>query len=187
MRVQLVRENTCCFTGHRQIPDLDALWLRRRIRETVLGLVDQGVNVYLSGGAMGFDLMAAQEVLRLRDDADIKLVMVLPGLGQEERWSPYQQARYRQVLWLADEIIYTGDIREQGCFHRRNRYMVDHSAWCVAYLQGSRRRGGTLYTVRYALGQGVKITNLASQPHPDDEPYTPDSFADLEPGPDWGI
>ena len=40
----------------------------------------------------------------------------------------------------------------------RNRYMADHSSYCIAYLV--RGTGGTAYTVRYARKKGVQIVNL---------------------------
>ena len=45
------------------------------------------------------------------------------------------------------------------CMLQRNRYLVDHSSRLVCYL--IRDTGGTAYTVRYALQQGVPVENLA--------------------------
>lgn len=163
MEVKLVREKSCCFTGHRRIPDEDALWLRRQIRIAVVNQWRSGTEVFLAGGALGFDTMAAQEVLRLRQDLlpDIRLVLALPYLGQESNWLPQQQAVYGQILRLADSVIYTGDTAGKGCFLLRDRFMVENSSHCIAYLLEKRRRGGTLYTVKYALRCGVAVTNLA--------------------------
>ena len=44
---------------------------------------------------------------------------------------------------------------------RRNRYLVDHATRCVAYLR--RMKGGTLYTVNYALDSGIEVDNLAER------------------------
>jgi hypothetical protein len=44
---------------------------------------------------------------------------------------------------------------------KRNRYLVDHASRCVAYLR--RMKGGTLYTVNYALDSGVEVDNLAER------------------------
>ena len=41
------------------------------------------------------------------------------------------------------------------------RYLVDHASRCVAYLR--RMKGGTLYTVNYALDSGVEVDNLAER------------------------
>ena len=42
------------------------LWVRRRLREEILDLAQKGVDTFLTGGALGFDTLAAQEVLRMR-------------------------------------------------------------------------------------------------------------------------
>jgi len=44
----------------------------------------------------------------------------------------------------------------------RNRYMVDRSAVCLAYLKTS--RGGTYNTVTYAEKNGVPVIYLAGEP-----------------------
>lgn len=163
MGVKLIREKTCCFTGHRRIPDQDALWLRRQIRISVAELWRSGTEIFLAGGALGFDTMAAQEVIRLRENTlpSIRLVLVLPCLGQEKDWSPRQQTAYREILRMADDVLYTGDMASRGCYLHRDRFMVESSTHCIAYLLEKRRRSGTLYTVKYALRNGVAVINLA--------------------------
>ena len=42
------------------------LWVRRRLREEILDLAQKGVDTFLTGGALGFDTLAAQGVLRMR-------------------------------------------------------------------------------------------------------------------------
>ena len=41
------------------------LWVRRRLREEILDLAQKGVDTFLTGGALGFDTLAAQEGLRI--------------------------------------------------------------------------------------------------------------------------
>ena len=154
------RENTCCFTGHRHIPAGEALWLRRCLREEIAALAGEGVSTFLAGGALGFDTMAAQEVLRLRAEGfdSLRLGLVLPYVGQEERWSQRDAAVYRALLRQADVVVYTAREYARGCLFVRNRYLVDHSAHCVCYLR--RDTGGTAYTVRYARQRGLAIHDL---------------------------
>lgn len=44
---------------------------------------------------------------------------------------------------------------------RRNRYLVDNSSICIAYL--TKNKGGTAYTVDYAKKLGVTVINIADQ------------------------
>ena len=104
------RETSCCFTGHRRISPQDGLWLRRMLRQEILRMAQEGVRSFLAGGALGFDTMAAQEVLRMRAEylPDLELVLVLPCVGQEEKWRQRDAAVYRALLRQADQVVYMG-------------------------------------------------------------------------------
>lgn len=162
--MKLIRENACCFTGHRVIPGAERPALKERLREEILRLAEQGIDTFLAGGALGFDTMAAQEVLSLRETElpGIHLVLVLPCLGQENHWDSDSIELYHSLIRQADEAIYTGDVYTEGCMHTRNRYLVNHSSRCLCYLKDT-AQGGTAYTVRYAKQQGLQITNLAEE------------------------
>ena len=116
------------------------------------------------GVALGFDTIAAQEVLRARGERypGLKLELVLPYVGQEEQWSQRDASVYRAMLRQADRVVYIAGRYTQGCMFQRNRYLVEHSAYCLCYQK--RGRGGTAYTVRYANSQGLAVRNLAIQP-----------------------
>ncbi len=160
--MKLIREKSCCFTGHRNIPLREGLLVRRRLRAEIARLAGEGIYTFLAGGALGFDTMAAQEVLRARAEGltQLQLALALPCLGQESLWSQRDAAVYRALLRQADEVIYTGDVYTQGCMFRRNRYLVDHSSYCLCYLTKP-GRGGTAYTVKYARDRGLTVINLA--------------------------
>ena len=162
--MKLIREKSCCFTGHRIIAGDELPALRERLREEIIRLAEQGIDTFLAGGALGFDTLAAQEVLSLRETElpEIHLVLVLPCLGQESRWDSESIELYHDLIRQADEVIYTGDIYTEGCMHTRNRYLVNHSSRCLCYLKDT-AQGGTAYTVRYAKRQGLQITNLAGE------------------------
>ena len=155
-------EKACCFTGHRKIPVEDRLRLCCLLDDAVTSLADRGVDTFLAGGALGFDTLAAQEVLRLRQGELpwIRLVLVLPCLGQEARWRTEDARLYYQLLDQADEVIYTADVYSKWCMFQRNRYLVNHSRYCLCYFLEGETRGGTAYTVSYARRQGLEVENL---------------------------
>lgn len=159
--MKLIPEQCCCFTGHRHLPASTALRLRSLLRAEIPRLAGEGVATFLAGGALGFDTLGAQEVLRARERGleQLHLVLVLPCLGQEARWSQRDAATYQGIIRSADEVIYTADTYSRGCMFVRNRYLVDHSAHCLCYFTG--QRGGTAYTVEYAMKKGLDVRNLA--------------------------
>lgn len=155
-----MRKRTCCFTGHRSIPPEERRELARRLEETILRLYRRGVRYFGAGGALGFDTLAAQAVLSLREECPgIRLILVLPCPSQTKGWKPEDAAEYERIKSQADKVVYTSQEYTQGCMYKRNRHLVDHSGVCVCYL--IKDSGGTAYTVRYARTHGLEIINLA--------------------------
>ena len=58
------------FTGHREISHIHQEQVRERLKEAVLQAIRQGASKFYCGMALGFDMMAAEEVLSLKLDAD---------------------------------------------------------------------------------------------------------------------
>lgn len=156
-----MRTETCCFTGHRELPVWGRKELAAKLEETIIGLIDRGIRFYGAGGARGWDTLAAQTVLRLkRRYLHIKLILVIPCLTQTKGWPAADVAEYERIKALADKVVYTSQEYTKGCMHKRNRHLVDNSSVCVCYL--NKESGGTAYTVRYAREQGLEIINLAT-------------------------
>lgn len=154
---------TCSFTGHRKIDDTAYATLGLQLFCKIEELAKQGYTCFCSGGALGFDLLAAQTVIRLKEDFPaIRLCMILPCHNQERFWNDTQKAEYRAVLQNADEIVYTSDVYHQGCMFKRNRALVDSSSHLVAYLNAE--TGGTKYTVDYAVKNGITPDFISPMP-----------------------
>ena len=155
-----MREKTCCFTGHRDLPAAEYKQIASRLEQTVDGLIQfAGTQRFMAGGALGFDTLAAQTVLKLRREyPHIKLILILPCRSQTRGWNENDVKTYETVKAAADEVLYTSEEYTRGCMHKRNRHLVDHSGICVCYLTES--KGGTVYTVNYARKSGVPVINI---------------------------
>lgn len=159
----IMLEKTCCFTGHRNILSAEREEIARQLEKTVAELIHAGIERFITGGARGFDTLAAQAVLLLRKRyLDIKLILALPCLSQTRGWNKKDITVYETIKSQADEIVYTSQDYTRGCMHKRNRYMVDNSGLCVCCW--IRDKGGTAYTVHYAERKGLKIINIAQRP-----------------------
>lgn len=160
--MELNREKCACFTGHRILSRDERAELRVTLRLELLRLINLGYTTFLAGGALGFDTVAEQEVLRLKNEIseEIKLVLVLPCRDQDLNWRERDSAVFHALRRSADEVIYTGETYERGCMFVRNRYLVDHSSVCLYFLRERAERGGTAYTVRYAERKGLKMIDL---------------------------
>lgn len=62
-----MKEKTCCFTGHREIPSKAYQRLFSKTEEMVESLIKEGYLFFGAGGALGFDTIAALVVLKLKE------------------------------------------------------------------------------------------------------------------------
>lgn len=156
-----MKERTACFTGHRTIPFLQRRKIEKRTEEALIEAIKQGYQFFGAGGALGFDTLAAQTVLRLKETyPQIKLILVLPCLSQTRGWRPEDIAEYERIKAAADKVVYTSQEYTRDCMFKRNRHLVDNSSLCIAYL--TENSGGTAYTVDYARFKGLIIKNVAT-------------------------
>lgn len=131
-----------------QIPTIEA-----KLTEKLKKLMIQGTTHFIVGGAVGFDTIAAQKILDLRNDYNkIKLILAIPCEDQSSKWSD------------EDKVIYISKKYEKDCMLKRNRYMVSNSD-CVIVAWNGRKRGGTYYTLNYAkkLGKEIILLNFRSE------------------------
>lgn len=162
----LTNMNACCFTGHRTLPLGKVNEIKRKLLIEVIWLASHGIDTFYVGGAMGFDLLAGRAVLEARNQGRrVKLIVVVPFVGQEKNFSPYDKIEYNKQLSEADEVIKLSNYYSKGCFLTRDRYLVDHSSICVCYKTSE--TGGTAYTVSYAMSKKLRVINLADDV-PDD-------------------
>ena len=156
------RIESVCFTGHRML-SRDEREKLSRLLETMLKnlIVNYGTHTFVAGGALGFDTLAAECVLRLkREYPKIRLELILPCPDQAKRWRSDEKALYREILERADSHTYVSPYYYDGCMHERNRRMVDSAKLCMAYCRRG-ASGGTAYTVDYAQIKDVMVVNLA--------------------------
>ena len=155
------RSKSCCFTGHRIIPRAEVSTIRGRTALAVLALYHEGYRAFIAGGALGFDTIAAEIVLALKEKyPDILLVLVLPSADQASRWHAAERAHYDAIKERADEVICLAPQYYDGCMQARNRRMVEMSGACIAYM--TRPHSGAGQTVRMAEKAGLPVTTVAS-------------------------
>ena len=153
---------TCCFTGHRDIPPGLIPSLTEVVKGQIKALFSQGVIYYGVGGAVGFDTLAAEVLFELRvEHPQIKVILVYPFNGFDSRWQEGQRTRYRALLPKYDKRVCVSQTPGREAYLMRDRHLVDCSAHCIAFC--SRSYGGTAYTMRYAKKNGRQVYNLAER------------------------
>ena len=154
------RSRTCCFTGHRELFESTDV-IATKIERAVLKFLDQNVIYYGVGGALGFDMLALETLIRMRDEdklRDIKIIMVAPFEGYMNSWPAGMQIYNNRLFAKCDKIVYTSDSSSREAYLVRDRHLVDNSLWCISYC--NKTTGGTAYTLRYAVKKGLTIENL---------------------------
>jgi len=154
------KRQTCCFTGHRKLPQNKIEKIILNLNCEVENLIAQGVTDFISGGALGFDQLAASLIIAKKEmGKKIRLIFALPCKNPDGFWTDEQRRLYHSILAEADEVIYVSEEYTHGCMKKRNRYMVDQSGYCIcARLHPM---SGTDQTVRYARQKGAQIINVA--------------------------
>lgn len=158
---------SAAFTGYRpgkltfgyDLTHPDAILLRAAIRREYINLINHGYRYFLTGGALGADLMAAEVILELKEEYrhDVKIghILCAPCYHYTAKWSDEERERLNQIAKKSVVTFINQTEYFNGCMQARNRYMVDTSQVLVAVFDG--QSGGTKYTVDYAESKKKKI------------------------------
>lgn len=154
------RTVSAAFTGHRFYDFSQREFIQERLTSAISEAYDHGIRNFISGFALGIDLMAAQLVQSLKCNLPgISLTAAIPFEGQAERYNIYDKRVYGRLLELADKVIVLSDCYYPRCFLDRDEFMVENVSYLIAYYDG-REKGGTYYTVKKARARGIPIINV---------------------------
>ena len=161
LEVQSTVGRVACFTGHREIPENEYQQLSETLTRVLEELIVEGITEFRTGGARGFDTLAALTVLLLRrSHPEIRLHLILPAPSQTRGWPQDEITLYEQILAQADSHRFVSAAYYNGVLQMRNRALVEGSDICVAYLRSS-HGGGTAYTAALALKKGLRLINVS--------------------------
>lgn len=149
----------CAFTGHRIIARTHRTRIRGLVARAIRYAYSEGCRTFYNGGAIGFDLLSAEVFEELKNELpDARLVMLLPCLNQDAKWSFSDRLTYQRIVNAADEVVCLSPAYYNGCMQARNRELVRRSDIVIAYL--GRDSGGTAQTVKMARDRGLEVLNL---------------------------
>ncbi len=160
---------SCCFTGYRpkKFPfcteenseaykQFDNFLLK-----SLTALINDNCLNFFTGMAMGFDIIAAEAVLFLKQaypQRDIKLHCIVP-FEQQELSFPYSwRERYENIIKKSDSVTVLSPEFFKGCYQKRNEFMVDKSDYVLTWYDG--QSGGTRNTLKYAEKKLKYIINI---------------------------
>lgn len=141
--------------------------LKKRLYEQFALLYEKGVQRFYLGGALGVDMWAGEQLLKLKEQLgyeDMEIVIVLPFEEHDAGWDERSRKRMMILKQRCTECLVIGKENNQKNYIRRNCYMVDHSDYMVAVYDNERNaESGAMQTVDYAEKKGISIVLI----HPD--------------------
>ena len=130
---------------------------KRRLRNSIEMMIFEGYSHFISGGALGMDMFAAEAVLQLREKyPDVTLEIAIPFDDQSAKWAQEYRDREELIRQQADVITWVGHVYTSGSMFARNRYMVNSCSVLLAAYDG--QPGGTAMTIDYARRNGKQVT-----------------------------
>lgn len=159
---------TCCFSGHRpsKLPwkykekGFRFLLFKIRLKHLIKKVIKQGYTNFISGMAVGADLIFAEMIICLKAKyKHINLECAIPCKNQTEMWTTKDKKRYDFILKHSNKITFVSKKNYfSGCMKNRNIYMIKNSSCLIAVYGGG--VGGTMQTIKFAEKNGLKIEVL---------------------------
>ncbi len=152
-----------CFTGHRVITTNIELLEKDMLTKLERAIINGGLLNYYCGGALGFDMLAAKTIVRLRKKhPKITLNLVLPCNFEEQtyKWTDNDKEEYYTLLDQSDSIEYISDHYYDGCMKDRNIRLIELADFCFCYYNSKKYRSGTGQTIRLAQKKQIGIWNF---------------------------
>lgn len=168
---QEIRQSVA-FTGYRpsKLPfgyDMEsdaAIALYNNLTKEYRKLIDKGFRFFLTGGAVGCDLMAADVVLSLKKEykkrqIPVYHVLCIPCYNHFKGWRQEDKEHFQRIKKESNQVVYVSKSEYyDGCMQKRNRFMVDTSVVLLAVYDG--KSGGTKNTIEYAMKKKRKIVTV---------------------------
>lgn len=150
---------SCSFTGHRIIPNDHIKKLDSLLSRAIEFAYSEGCRNFYTGGALGFDTMAAKQLLSYRMyHSDVRIIVAVPCREQSKKWSDAERDMYDYILANADEVVFCSEEYTKDCMKKRNEYLAEVCDILIAY--SGRYSSGSAQTVRMATRLGKEVYNL---------------------------
>ena len=155
-----MKENTCCFFGHRTIKQTEELKIK--LIDTIERLINvEKVDTFLFGSKSRFDSLCLELVTELKKKyPHIKRIYVraeFPFI--DDGYKEYLLKSYEDT-YFPEKIVGSG----RAVYVERNCEMINKSRFCVVYYDEenlpSKRKSGTKIAFEYAQKQGKEIIKV---------------------------
>lgn len=148
----------CCFFGHESLP---VTWvIELKVMHEIEDLIQEGVADFYAGSLVGWDIICAKAVIRLRKVyPHIKLHLFLPRYNRFKvnGWDSNQKNDYNEILSDKEGV----EIQHwSGSATKLNKKLVELSDYCICYYDKNITASRTSQAILMAQEKGLKIINL---------------------------
>ena len=163
--MDIIREKTACFTGHRpeKLPggssdSPEAKVIKSMLYTEITAAVNDGYDTFITGMQRGIDLWAGEIVLSLAADMPLGLIAALPYRDIGSSFKGADKGAFGRIISAASETVVISEEYTRACMQQRNRFMVDNSSRLIAVI--ANEKSGTGQTLRYAVNQGIDVRRI---------------------------
>ncbi len=146
-------EKICTFSGNRTLSHPEKR-VKEAIEKMVLSLAEEGFVRFRAGGADGFDQLAAEAVIKARQQhphLQLEILLPYPEFGKSK---PHRA----EILDLADEVKVISPQYHPNCFRLRNEALLEGAHLLLFY--NHQNSGGTVQTASMADKLGIPLCPL---------------------------
>ncbi len=155
-----MKNNTCCFFGHRKIKETEELKSKLiEINEKLI--VENSVDTFLFGSKSQFNSLCQEIVTELKEKyPHIKRVYVRAEYPHiSEHYKNYLLESYEDTYY-PEKIMNSG----KAAYVERNYEMIDNSHYCIVYYDEPNvsytRKSGTKIALDYAIKKHKNIIKV---------------------------
>ncbi len=144
-----MRNKICCGFGHREVFNNITTEMFERLTE----LIEEGFNVFYTGGDGEFDRIFASAIRTLKHKYPyIKLCLIKPYFLQSLNTNKeFYSSAYDEII-IPQELM---GCHYKGAIQKRNRWLIDRSDAIIFYVR--RNFGGAYTALNYAKKQKKRI------------------------------
>lgn len=159
----------CTFSGHRpqKFPwkfnenDSRCVLLKAKLFQAISDAIQCGYDYFIVGGALGWDMWAAEAVLAQRAEHDLTLEIAQPFNEHNSKLYGEYQFRQQTILYNANKItVISSRDNWKNAYKLRNQYMIDHSERLITACLDEHTRSGTAQTIHMAQKANIEIIRL---------------------------
>lgn len=103
--------------------------LRELLRARIINLAEEGAEWFIVQGYTGIEMYAANEIIDLKEEYDIKLAVLKPFHKFDDRYNDSDKINLNNILEHADfhKYIFEREYGDPSMFKAINQFIVEHS------------------------------------------------------------